>query len=327
MACSPDRLYDGRVNNGQATHYDTLNVAPDAAPEVIDAAYRALSKKYHPDLNRHDPAAAGRMAAINVAYEILSDYGKRYLYDKQLQDAARTRQQTSSQQAKPQASSWQPRQTGNASSRRSSAQGTGSQGAGFGFRPFRPFSAQRRSASPFRNLILVFILLVIFAPHLIGMVFGMLLNPHGFFPRPSSAALFGGKKTAETGGYVRPSIAPNGERWPAIASYIPGYTIGNDKGASEIIIDNTRNNADVFVKLYDLNGQEPLPVRFFYIPKEDSFSLKDISPGRYDLRYKDLDSGLLFKTDAVALSDENGRGRHIKMTLYKVTYNISVNEF
>ncbi|QYD24734.1 J domain-containing protein (plasmid) [Klebsiella quasipneumoniae] len=32
------------------THYDNLKVSQDAPVEVIQAAYRTLAKKYHPDL-------------------------------------------------------------------------------------------------------------------------------------------------------------------------------------------------------------------------------------------------------------------------------------
>lgn len=62
------------------THYDNLKVARNAPKEVITAAYRALSKKYHPDLNS-DPDATRVMSIINVAYEVLSDPSKRVEYD------------------------------------------------------------------------------------------------------------------------------------------------------------------------------------------------------------------------------------------------------
>ena len=32
-------------------YYKILQISPDAAPEVIQMAYKALAKKYHPDLN------------------------------------------------------------------------------------------------------------------------------------------------------------------------------------------------------------------------------------------------------------------------------------
>lgn len=40
------------------THYDNLKVAREAPPEVIRAAYRALSQRYHPDRNPANAEAA-----------------------------------------------------------------------------------------------------------------------------------------------------------------------------------------------------------------------------------------------------------------------------
>ena len=34
------------------TYYDWLEVSPKASPEVIEKAYKALVKKYHPDLQQ-----------------------------------------------------------------------------------------------------------------------------------------------------------------------------------------------------------------------------------------------------------------------------------
>ena len=34
------------------THYDNLKVSKDAPVEGIQAAYRTLAKKYHPDINK-----------------------------------------------------------------------------------------------------------------------------------------------------------------------------------------------------------------------------------------------------------------------------------
>jgi curved DNA-binding protein CbpA len=62
------------------THYEILNVAPGAELVVIDAAYRALMKKYHPD--QGGGAADGPSAAdINRAYAVLRDAQRRAAYD------------------------------------------------------------------------------------------------------------------------------------------------------------------------------------------------------------------------------------------------------
>ena len=66
----------------QQTHYDNLKVSRDAPPEVIRAAYRSLSQKYHPDRNPGNPDAARIMAILNVAYEVLADPVKRKEHDR-----------------------------------------------------------------------------------------------------------------------------------------------------------------------------------------------------------------------------------------------------
>jgi hypothetical protein len=61
-------------------YYEVLQVHFLAEPEVIKKAFTALAYKYHPDRNPGSGAAA-RMQKINVAYTVLSDTGKRRLYD------------------------------------------------------------------------------------------------------------------------------------------------------------------------------------------------------------------------------------------------------
>lgn len=63
------------------THYDNLKVARDAPPEIIRAAYKTLSQKYHPDRNPNNPDAMRIIKIINSAYEVLSDPVKRREHD------------------------------------------------------------------------------------------------------------------------------------------------------------------------------------------------------------------------------------------------------
>lgn len=66
------------------THYDTLKVTRDADDEVIDSAYRALMKKYHPDKTNGDHASTERAKLINAAYSTLRDPDARNRYDRTL---------------------------------------------------------------------------------------------------------------------------------------------------------------------------------------------------------------------------------------------------
>lgn len=61
--------------------YAALQVQPSAEPEVIEAAYRALARKYHPDVNAA-PEAAQRMRDVIAAYQVLSDPQRRAEYDR-----------------------------------------------------------------------------------------------------------------------------------------------------------------------------------------------------------------------------------------------------
>ncbi len=49
----------------QRDPYEVMQIRPDAAPEIVHAAYRTLAKRYHPDAN----GDAEKMTELNAAYE------------------------------------------------------------------------------------------------------------------------------------------------------------------------------------------------------------------------------------------------------------------
>src|SRR2546430_15255966 len=63
--------------------YEILQVDARAEPEVLEAAYRRLARKYHPDVAQ-STGGDQRMKELNAAYEVLRDPRRRADYDEQL---------------------------------------------------------------------------------------------------------------------------------------------------------------------------------------------------------------------------------------------------
>ena len=62
-------------------YYEVLGVARNASDEELKKAYRRCAMKHHPDRNTGDKEAEAAFKECKEAYEVLSDGGKRRLYD------------------------------------------------------------------------------------------------------------------------------------------------------------------------------------------------------------------------------------------------------
>ena len=70
-------------------YYKILQVDPLAEEEVVEAAYRRLARKYHPDVYS-GPDASERMRILNLAYGVIGNPASRLAYDSARQrEAAR----------------------------------------------------------------------------------------------------------------------------------------------------------------------------------------------------------------------------------------------
>src|SRR5437762_12001768 len=59
-------------------YYKALGVSQSASDKEVKAAYRKLSKQYHPDANK---GSEERFKEISAAYDVLGDTAKRKEYD------------------------------------------------------------------------------------------------------------------------------------------------------------------------------------------------------------------------------------------------------
>lgn len=74
------------------SYYETLGVARSVRPEQIKRSYRALVKRFHPDLfpvgSPEQAEAAARLKEVIGAYAVLSNASKRKMYDAKLEKRA-----------------------------------------------------------------------------------------------------------------------------------------------------------------------------------------------------------------------------------------------
>src|SRR5690606_26271774 len=69
------------VSMSKRDYYEILGVSRDAGDDDLKKAYRRCAMKYHPDRNPGDPSALESFKECKEAYEVLSDAGKRRMYD------------------------------------------------------------------------------------------------------------------------------------------------------------------------------------------------------------------------------------------------------
>jgi len=123
---------------GTPDPYKVLQVDSEAEDEVIQAAYRRLAQKYHPDVAT-GPDAAARMAAINAAWEILRDPARRASHDLSRRLATRDLERAAAAAARPEPpDAARPTRPSAASSSATSGGRTSSSSSSAGYAPRRP---------------------------------------------------------------------------------------------------------------------------------------------------------------------------------------------
>gem|GEM_PF-578279 len=115
--------------------------------------------------------------------------------------------------------------------------------------------------------------------------------------------------------YVRSEVADNGAAWPTSSGYVRGYPIELVEGNSSITIVNLLNDSDVFVKVLSLDTTPPKPVRTVFVRASDQFTVRTVAAGRYELRYRDLDSGVLYRTDPFSIDSQGAKHSALPISL------------
>ena len=302
------------------THYDNLKVARKAPQEVIRAAYKALSQKYHPDKNQGDEQAARIMAILNTAYGILGEPARRQEHDEWIA-----------------AEEWEIAWL-ESTRADEGAKGRGSALAHPGA-PLPAAPAWRRARDPawWCALAASFAagcaasLLMIEQPAVLPAALASALHavtgpradpadpapPLEPAPRlepvSDSGAASGGSsraalpealakapgikvlaviglqvpgKGADCAAELHAPVAPNGEPWPSSSGYVDGYPVDNPGDEMQIRIDNTANPAAVFVKLYDLDRRAY--ARHAYVLAHEALVVEQLASGKYEVRYQNV---------------------------------------
>ncbi len=80
---TPKTPKPAKRERAEPTLYQILGVDAKAEPEVIEAAWKAKARLYHPDRNKSANAAA-KMQAVNAAHDVLGKPEARKVYDRDL---------------------------------------------------------------------------------------------------------------------------------------------------------------------------------------------------------------------------------------------------
>ena len=295
------------------THYDNLKVARGAPAEVIRAAYKALSQKYHPDKNPGDEKAARIMAIVNTAYNALSDPVRRKEHDDWIASEeweVEWVESSNAEEGRGRPDSWEARPPEGARRARLLRDPRWWLGLTACFIagaacavllaqkptilptalawPGKPESAANTAGTAPANPA---------HPDELGNDTSIegwarrYSGEAGKEPPPEIRALavtqlIVPQRAPDCGTDLQTLSAPSGDPWPAESGYLAGYPVGNNGSEMQVLIDNSANSSPVFVKLYDLDRRSN--VRHAFVQARASFTIDKLAAGKYEVRYQNI---------------------------------------
>jgi len=303
--------------NRPATHYENLKVSERAPLEVIKAAYRVLSLRWHPDRNPGDPRAGRIMGILNAAYEVLSDPAQRQEYDDRLAATRRTSATVTPTSAFTPPGNFTRTPTWNPQPSRAFS-------FSFFFRNLRWWIPNWRLVCGGIGTVAVGVFLVsMMARHHSAKKMEPLANTPAE-PSSNQQDTIIGDTLPEQPEPPQPVFdlrltnPLNGQPWPNKASYLEGFEKLATGGYSSVTVDNSKNTSAVFMKLVSAEyGEHSKVVRVCFIPTRSTFTFGRITPGRYELRYQEVEDGACWKTETFELS-ETKRLRGVECTQLRI---------
>ena len=283
------------------THYDNLKVARGAPQEVIRAAYKALSQKYHPDKNPGDEKAARIMAIVNTAYNTLSDPVRRKEHDEWIaaeEWEVEWLESSGEEGGRPRAEGGWEAPPAPALPRPSLLRDpkwwvgilggvtVGAAAAVLLIQPpkilpaalafnGKPAAAKTETPTPVQDA----------EPDVWAGLDGARI-PASQVKALAVTQLVVPPRKPECATDMATPAAPNGEPWPADSGYIAGYPVGNMGKEMSVVVDNGANEAPVFVKIYDLDRRSN--VRHAYVEAHATLTIDQLAAGRYEVRYQNV---------------------------------------
>jgi len=303
------------------THYDNLKVSRHAPQEVIRAAYKALSQKYHPDKNQGDERAARIMAIVNTAYNILSDPVRRKEHDDWIASEeweVEWLESTHGDEGRDKArgdAHWEPRQVEAAGRWRvlRDPRWWGAMlvffagGAGLTFlladppralawagKPPPAASTPASASASASTAVAAPVPAPSTPPDPLGTdtINDGWARPAGQSDTPADVKalavtqLVVPARAPDCDSDLQSQVSPNGEPWPSQSGYIDGYPLGNQGEEMQVLVDNSNNASPVLVKLYDLDRRSN--VRHAYVLGRTKFLIDKLAAGKYEVRYQNI---------------------------------------
>ena len=301
------------------THYDNLKVSRDAPIEVIRAAYKSLSQKYHPDRNPNDENAERTIRLINEAYEVLSAPASREQHDKWIKSEEWKLTHKVDPASAPPSSQARAKPTSTSTDKPM---------------PRWLWVALSIILAPINAVLYVARHAVFFVG--IGILIWLITWSIDEYESKSKSTLGGavnaGGRVAETPNLIPaqpagPSMcspemteAPNGQSWPLYAAYVRPITKAG--GFSTITIDNGKGRSNIYLKLARPTDRKIDGIREAFIPAGSMFKMDKVEPGSYVIKYKDIATGCNSKSDQFRVEqNETTQGieySEISLTIYTI---------